>query len=89
MKSGMLAAEATYEEVFKDGKEGEFGTEVATYREKFEASWLYKELYRYTNFCLTPFLTHPQLQSQTKMLFSAKKKTKAKRTIWGVPAVPH
>eukprot|EP01061_Rhynchopus_euleeides_P007894 TRINITY_DN16955_c0_g1_i1.p1 TRINITY_DN16955_c0_g1~~TRINITY_DN16955_c0_g1_i1.p1 ORF type:complete len:603 (+),score=282.23 TRINITY_DN16955_c0_g1_i1:160-1809(+) len=48
MKSGMLAAEATYDDVFKE-KEGEYGEEVATYRKRFEESWMYKELHKVRN----------------------------------------
>ena len=46
MKSGMLAAEAVFEEVAA----GNVGTEAATYRQKFENSWLYDELNRARNF---------------------------------------
>ena len=45
MKSGMLAAEAVFEEV----SAGHTGTEAATYQAKFEASWLYDELNRARN----------------------------------------
>ena len=40
MKSGMLAAEAVFEEC----QAGNSHTEVHAFREKFEASWLFKEL---------------------------------------------
>lgn len=45
MKSGMLAAEAVFEELVA----GHTGTEVASYAEKFENSWLYDELNRARN----------------------------------------
>eukprot|EP01059_Diplonema_ambulator_P013380 TRINITY_DN23900_c0_g1_i1.p1 TRINITY_DN23900_c0_g1~~TRINITY_DN23900_c0_g1_i1.p1 ORF type:complete len:591 (+),score=246.27 TRINITY_DN23900_c0_g1_i1:252-1775(+) len=48
MKSGMLAAEALYADIF-DGKEGEYGEEVETYKARFEESWLYKELHKVRN----------------------------------------
>jgi electron-transferring-flavoprotein dehydrogenase len=47
MKSGMLAAEAAAEALFA-GSEG--GNELTGYVKKFEASWLYDELYRSRNF---------------------------------------
>ena len=49
MKSGMLAAESMYDDVFK-GKDAEQvtdGEEVATYKQRFEESWLHKELHQY------------------------------------------
>ncbi|MGK0223911.1 MAG: electron-transferring-flavoprotein dehydrogenase [Limisphaerales bacterium] len=45
MKSGMLAAEAVFEECLA----GNSHTEVHAFREKFEASWLFKELNRSRN----------------------------------------
>lgn len=47
MKSGMLAAEGVFEAI-KAGREG--GDEVTEYADKFEASWLYEELYKARNF---------------------------------------
>ncbi len=46
MKSGMLAAEAVFEEV----QAGNAHTEAATFQDKFEKSWLYDELNRARNF---------------------------------------
>ncbi len=51
MKSGMLAAEAIAEALFAGG---EGGDTLASYPEKFKASWLHDELYRSRNF--GPFL---------------------------------
>lgn len=45
MKSGMLAAEAVFEEVAA----GNTGTEAATFQTKFETSWLFDELNRARN----------------------------------------
>ena len=45
MKSGMLAAEAVFEELAA----GHSGTEVSTYAARFENSWLYDELNRSRN----------------------------------------
>jgi electron-transferring-flavoprotein dehydrogenase len=45
MKSGMLAAEAVYEEL----QAGNTGTEVTGFQRRFESSWLYDELYRARN----------------------------------------
>ncbi len=47
MKSGMLAAE-TIAEALIAGAEG--GQDLESFREKFELSWLYQELYRSRNF---------------------------------------
>lgn len=48
MKSGMLAAEAIYEDVLnKNG--GEFGKNATSYETRFENSWLYKELHTVRN----------------------------------------
>jgi len=47
MKSGMLAAEGVFE-ALKAGRSG--GDEVVEYADKFEASWLYEELYKARNF---------------------------------------
>ncbi|HEY1075358.1 MAG TPA: electron transfer flavoprotein-ubiquinone oxidoreductase [Fontimonas sp.] len=47
MKSGMIAAEAVAEALL-GGDEG--GKTLATYEQKFKASWLYDELYRSRNF---------------------------------------
>ena len=46
MKSGMLAAEAIAEKI-AEGSEG--GETVPSYQQKFEASWLYEELYTSRN----------------------------------------
>src|SRR5690554_4689743 len=46
MKSGMLGAEAVFE-ALKDGKSGE---EITSFQQRFEDSWLYKELYAERNF---------------------------------------
>ncbi|RMF19148.1 MAG: electron transfer flavoprotein-ubiquinone oxidoreductase [Gammaproteobacteria bacterium] len=47
MKSGMLAAEAVFE-ALKGGSEGK--DELTSFTEKFENSWLFKELYETRNF---------------------------------------
>lgn len=47
MKSGMIAAEAVYE-ALQAGRTG--ADEVVEYADKFEASWLYEELYKARNF---------------------------------------
>ena len=47
MKSGMLAAEAIFETV-QNGCDG--GKELNSFNDKFEASWLYDELFRGRNF---------------------------------------
>ncbi|SFD38944.1 electron transfer flavoprotein-ubiquinone oxidoreductase [Pseudoalteromonas denitrificans] len=46
MKSGMLAAEAIFEAIEKEAQY----TDLTSYQEKFEASWLYEELYSSRNF---------------------------------------
>lgn len=47
MKSGMLAGEAVFEAI-AEGNEG--GSELNRFSEKFEASWVYDELFRSRNF---------------------------------------
>jgi len=47
MKSGMLAAEAIFEEL---SESGDGGKELSGYAQKFESSWLYDELFRSRNF---------------------------------------
>jgi electron-transferring-flavoprotein dehydrogenase len=47
MKSGMLAGEAVFEAI-AEGDEG--GSELNSFSEKFEASWVYDELFRSRNF---------------------------------------
>lgn len=47
MKSGMLAAEAIFDELTQSG---EGGKELSGYAQKFESSWLYDELFRSRNF---------------------------------------
>ncbi|WP_415891454.1 electron transfer flavoprotein-ubiquinone oxidoreductase [Neptuniibacter sp. SY11_33] len=47
MKSGMLAAEAIFDELTQSG---EGGKELSGYPQKFESSWLYDELFRSRNF---------------------------------------
>lgn len=47
MKSGMLAAEAIFDELTLSG---EGGKELSGYAQKFESSWLYDELFRSRNF---------------------------------------
>jgi len=47
MKSGMLAAEAIFDELTQSG---EGGKELSGYAHKFESSWLYDELFRSRNF---------------------------------------
>ncbi|WP_299183811.1 electron transfer flavoprotein-ubiquinone oxidoreductase [uncultured Neptuniibacter sp.] len=47
MKSGMLAAESVFEELTSAG---EGGKELESFYDKFEASWLYDELFRSRNF---------------------------------------
>lgn len=47
MKSGMLAGEAVFEAI-AEGDEG--GSELNCFSEKFEASWVYDELFRSRNF---------------------------------------
>ena len=46
MKSGLLGAEAVFEAL----KEGKSGEEIASFQQRFEDSWLYKELYAERNF---------------------------------------
>ncbi|TBW56032.1 electron transfer flavoprotein-ubiquinone oxidoreductase [Marinobacter halodurans] len=46
MKSGLLGAEAVFEAL----KEGKTGEEITSFAERFENSWLYKELYDERNF---------------------------------------
>jgi len=46
MKSGMLGAEAVFEAL----KEGKAGEEITSFQQRFEDSWLYKELYDERNF---------------------------------------
>ncbi|MCS5563751.1 MAG: electron transfer flavoprotein-ubiquinone oxidoreductase [Oleiphilaceae bacterium] len=46
MKSGLLGAEAVFE-ALKEGKNGE---EITSFQQRFEDSWLYKELYAERNF---------------------------------------
>ncbi|WP_111496860.1 MULTISPECIES: electron transfer flavoprotein-ubiquinone oxidoreductase [Marinobacter] len=46
MKSGLLGAEAVFEAL----KEGKSGEEITSFAERFENSWLYKELYDERNF---------------------------------------
>ena len=46
MKSGMLGAEAVFE-ALKEGKNGE---EITSFQQRFEDSWLFKELYAERNF---------------------------------------
>jgi electron-transferring-flavoprotein dehydrogenase len=51
MKSGMIAAEAVAEALFSDDPSaGQGGTEITAYTTKFNASWLYEELYSTRNF---------------------------------------
>ncbi|WP_415884681.1 electron transfer flavoprotein-ubiquinone oxidoreductase [Neptuniibacter sp. QD34_54] len=47
MKSGMLAAEAIFDELTQSG---EGSKELSGYAQKFESSWLYDELFRSRNF---------------------------------------
>ena len=49
MKSGMLAAEAVFEALSSDGGGGE-SLSLAGYQQRFDESWLYKELHRSRNF---------------------------------------
>ncbi|WP_138441414.1 electron transfer flavoprotein-ubiquinone oxidoreductase [Marinobacter alexandrii] len=46
MKSGLLGAEAVFEAL----KEGKSGEEITSFQQRFEDSWLYKELYAERNF---------------------------------------
>jgi len=46
MKSGMIGAETVFEAL----KAGNTGSELTSFKEKFENSWLYKELYDERNF---------------------------------------
>ena len=46
MKSGSLGAEAVFEAL----KEGKGGEEITSFQERFENSWLYKELFKEHNF---------------------------------------
>jgi len=46
MKSGMLAAEAVFEAIEQD----QANTDITNYQAKFEASWLYEELFSSRNF---------------------------------------
>ena len=46
MKTGMLAAEAVFDWL---GQESPASGEVAAYREKLEASWVWEELYKVRN----------------------------------------
>ncbi|KAJ9464444.1 Electron transfer flavoprotein-ubiquinone oxidoreductase [Diplonema papillatum] len=48
MKSGILAAEATYADIFEEA-EPAYGQEVSSYQERFEGSWLHTELRRIRN----------------------------------------
>ena len=45
MKSGMLAAEAAFDEL----AQGHAQTEATTFQTRFESSWLYDELHRSRN----------------------------------------
>jgi electron-transferring-flavoprotein dehydrogenase len=47
MKSGMLAAEAVYEDVLKG--EAKNGQTAKSYKDRFQASWLFKELHQVRN----------------------------------------
>eukprot|EP00796_Vickermania_ingenoplastis_P002219 gene2219-1384_t len=53
MKSGMLAADAVFEEIFENAstetKERPAAVECTSYQKKFEKSWLYKELHQFRN----------------------------------------
>lgn len=49
MKSGMLAAEAVYDDAFAGGKEKRQGVECKSYLDRFRGSWLHKELYAVRN----------------------------------------
>ncbi|KEG08846.1 putative electron transfer flavoprotein-ubiquinone oxidoreductase [Trypanosoma grayi] len=49
MKSGMLAAEAVYDEAFAGGKEKRNDVECKSYDDRFRSSWLHKELYAVRN----------------------------------------
>ncbi|KAK7197419.1 electron transfer flavoprotein-ubiquinone oxidoreductase [Novymonas esmeraldas] len=52
MKSGMMAAEAVYEDAFKSGAaepEAAAGVECTSYDDRFRSSWLYKELHAVRN----------------------------------------
>lgn len=48
MKSGMIAAEAVFEELSANAESA--GKELTSFTEKYKASWLYDELYRSRNF---------------------------------------
>ena len=48
MKSGMIAAEAVFEELSTNAESA--GKELTSFTEKYKASWLYDELYRSRNF---------------------------------------
>lgn len=47
MKSGMLAAEVVHKAITQDNKTGQ---ELVEYKDAFEGSWLYEELYQQRNF---------------------------------------
>ena len=52
MKSGILAAESLYSELFKDGKgdaKPDYGRECKEYYDRYRSSWLYQELYSVRN----------------------------------------
>ncbi|KAF8294598.1 putative electron transfer flavoprotein-ubiquinone oxidoreductase [Trypanosoma cruzi] len=49
MKSGILAAEAVYDDAFASGKEKRDGVECRSYDDRFRNSWLHKELYAVRN----------------------------------------
>ena len=53
IKSGMLAAEAIYEDILSKkvdgGQDIEYGQEVKNYEKKYKSSWLYDELYQIRN----------------------------------------
>lgn len=51
MKSGMLAAESVFADVFAEAEEGEaeYGKQVDSYEARFKDSWMYKELHKVRN----------------------------------------
>lgn len=49
MKSGILAADAVFDEAFAGGRERRTGVACKSYRDRFESSWLRKELYSVRN----------------------------------------
>lgn len=49
MKSGMIAAEAVFEQLKPTETENSSNSEVSTYRILFEKSWLFSELYSVRN----------------------------------------